>query len=90
MVSFLCQVDKLPDVYVNELHTEFFLHGVFVGLACDEPVGRLPDDAEFLSPKFLPCTAHPCEGLNPPGDVLCTSVQDLAPSAVLVQERQNF
>ena len=85
-----CLVDEVPDVNVEELHSQLVLHGLSVRLACDEPVGWFPDDAEPASPEFTPCASHLCQHSYSPGDVLRTAVQDLALAAVLIQEGENL
>ncbi len=75
MVDF---VKQLLHGNVYDVDTEEFSHGLIVGSAGDEPVGRLAYNTDATDLQLLHSQCHLLKELDAVTDMLCVTMNDLA------------
>ena len=75
---------------LHQFHPQFVGQGHGVGMAGDEPVGRLADDADARAGKLPAAQGDGFQQLYPPAQVLGRAVQHLSLEALLAQVGKNL
>ena len=83
--------NKLCNGYSHKRDAEFPLQYILIRSTCDEPVGRLPYNAQAQSPgKPLPPPLYPSQKLDPRCHILSRAVDNLPATPHLLQIREDL